>query len=105
MISQAVPVFDQNTQIQKDVNCTWNGIAWQLAHVALQQLTGSVVNWINSGFQGSPSFVSDPEDFFLQLNDQVTGAFIGNNGILAQALCSPFSTNIRLALALGQQSS
>ena len=102
-ISQSVPVFDQNTQVQKDVKCTWDGLAWQLAHVALHQLTGSVVSWINSGFKGSPSFVSNPEQFFLDLNDQVTGAFIGNSGILAQALCSPFSTNIRLALALGQQ--
>ncbi len=104
-ISQNVPIFDQNTQIKKDVDCTWNGLAWQMAHVALQQLTGSVVNWINSGFKGSPSFVSNPEAFFLNLNDQVVGSFIGNSGILAKALCSPFNNAIRLSLALGQQDS
>jgi len=100
--SQAVPVHDNSTQALKNVKCTWSGIAWQMAHVVLHQLTTSVVNWINTGFQGSPSFVSNPETFFVDAADQATGVFIANTGPLAQYLCSPFSLDIRLSLALGQ---
>ena len=47
-----------NTTASKNVTCTWNGIAWSLAHTVLHALTGSVVNWINSGFQGSPALLT-----------------------------------------------
>lgn len=101
----AVPVSDatvrSNTTAQKNVQCTWNGIAWQMAHVVLHSLTTSVVNWINSGFNGSPSFLSNPDQFFLNTADQLTGAFISDSGPLAQSLCSPFSLDLRLSLALG----
>ncbi|MDE1940695.1 MAG: hypothetical protein KGI66_01100 [Patescibacteria group bacterium] len=100
--SNAVPVWDQSTQAMKNAKCTGDGFAWQAAHVVLHALTTSVVNWINSGFQGSPSFVTNPGAFFADTADQVTGALISDTGPLAQALCSPFSLDIRLALALNQ---
>jgi hypothetical protein len=74
-------------------------LAWGLAKMLLQSLTADVVNWINSGFQGSPAFISNPQGFFLDVADQATGAFISNSGPLS-ALCSPFSLDIRLNLAL-----
>ncbi|MDE2040887.1 MAG: hypothetical protein KGI59_00670 [Patescibacteria group bacterium] len=101
-ITNAVPVYDQSTAALKNVKCTADGIAWQLAHVVLHELTTSVVNWINSGFNGSPAFLSNPQGFFLDVADQATGALIADTGPLAQALCSPFSLDIRLSLALGQ---
>ena len=101
--SNAVPVYDKATAALKDVKCKWDGIAWQMAQVVLQELTSSVVNWINSGFEGSPAFLTNPEGFFLDAADQATGAFIANAGPLS-GLCSPFSLDIRLSLALGQAS-
>jgi hypothetical protein len=101
----SVPVHDtqviSNTTAMKNVQCTWNGIAWQLARTVLHALTGSVVNWINSGFQGSPAFLTNPEGYFTNLGDQLTGEFISDTGVLS-GLCSPFSVDVRLALALGQ---
>ena len=35
-----------------------------LANEALQVLSGSIVNWINSGFDGSPAFVQDLKEHF-----------------------------------------
>lgn len=67
-----------------------------LAEMLLQQMTSSIVNWINSGFEGSPSFIQNPGAFFLDIADQATGAFISKD--LAD-LCSPFSIDIRLALS------
>jgi len=64
-------------------------------------MTASTVNWINSGFKGNPSFLTNPEGFFTNVADQATGAFIKKTGILSQ-LCSPFNIDVRLALALNQ---
>ncbi len=60
-----------------------NGLAWTVAKTAVNSITRSTVNWINSGFNGSPAFVTDlsaslqsvgdavAENFFSEL-DQVT---------------------------------
>ncbi len=80
-------------------NYVLDGLAWSVAKIMLQQVTASVVNWINTGFQGSPAFLTNPGAFFADTADQITGAFIANTGALSQ-LCSPFSIDIRLGLAL-----
>ena len=76
-------------------------LATMLAKQILHQLTVSVINWINTGFEGSPSFLQNPGAFFLDVADQVSGAFLASNGPLA-SLCSPFAIDIRLGLALNQ---
>ncbi|MFA6458861.1 MAG: hypothetical protein WCV79_00465 [Candidatus Paceibacterota bacterium] len=80
-------------------NYVLDGLAWSVAKIMLQQVTASVVNWINSGFEGSPAFLTNPGAFFADTADQITGAFIANTGVLSR-LCSPFSIDIRLGLAL-----
>jgi hypothetical protein len=74
-------------------------LAWAVAKSLVQQIVNSTVKWINSGFSGSPSFVTNPTQFFENVGDQATGAFLAQNGPLS-SLCSPISLNIRLALAL-----
>ncbi len=70
-----------------------------MAKQLINQMTTSIVNWINSGFEGNPSFITDPGGFFLDAADQVTGAMLNQNGPLA-SLCSPFSFDLRITLAL-----
>jgi hypothetical protein len=77
-------------------------IAVAIAKQLLMKITASVVNWINSGFNGSPAFVQNPAAFFENIGDQITGQFIASNGVLS-SLCSPFSLQIRIALATQQQ--
>lgn len=43
--------------------------AYSVGKVALHSLTKSVVNWINSGFNGSPAFVQDLNSTLLQIGD------------------------------------
>ncbi len=76
-----------------------NRLATMAAKQLIRQITASVVNWINSGFQGSPSFLQNPGAFFLDVADQTTGEFLATTGGPLTALCSPFSLNIRLALS------
>lgn len=77
----------------------------KLASVAakqiLHQMTVSVINWINSGFKGKPAFLTNPSGFFLDTADQITGAFLAQNGPLRK-LCSPWSADIRLGIAFNQ---
>ncbi|MEN9912656.1 MAG: hypothetical protein RLY66_64 [Candidatus Parcubacteria bacterium] len=100
----AVPVdttFNFHSIQQQTKDFVLNSLAWNVAKMTLQQLTTSIVNWINTGFEGSPAFIDNPEAFFLDLGDQVTGNFIANVGPL-QSLCSPWNIDLRLSLALGQ---
>lgn len=112
--AQGYPVYDNLNYIQNILNGSLlgtlvaqsttkevresilNGLAWMFAKMIVQQLTTSVVNWINSGFDGSPSFVKNPGAFFLDLADQATGVFIDGE---LKSLCSPFSIDIRIALS------
>jgi cytidylate kinase len=74
-------------------------LATTLAKQLIRSLTASVVNWINNGFQGSPSFLTNPGSFFLDVADQVTGAFIAGAGGPLSQLCTNFSIDIRLQLS------
>ena len=76
-----------------------DGLASMLVKQIIRTMTADVVNWINSGFEGSPSFMTNPGSFFLDMADQITGDFLNKYGGPLTALCSPFSIDIRLALA------
>lgn len=94
-----------NSITSKATNGMWikeyilDPLAWAVAKSLVQQIVNSTVNWINSGFSGSPSFVTNPTQFFENVGDQATGAFLAQNGPLS-SLCSPISLNVRLAIAL-----
>ncbi len=75
-----------------------DAIGYIIAKAILSKITASTVNWINTGFQGNPSFLTDPERFFGNIGDQVaTQYLLGANSPLNQ-LCSPFKVEVRLAL-------
>src|SRR3989344_4574420 len=73
-------------------------IAWFVAKVLIKHMTRSIVNWINSGFDGNPAFVTDLGGFLTDVADQEIGNFIYGSGL--SALCDPFELQIRLSLAL-----
>lgn len=87
------------TQGQWIQNSLLDGIAWMLAKQLLSQMTTSIVNWINSGFNGSPSFVQDLEGFLINVGDQAFGDYLQELGGPLSFLCSPFELDIRIALA------
>jgi len=83
----------------------WVGdaVAWTAAKAVVQSLTQSVVNWINSGFEGSPAFVTDLEENLTSLGDAVAEDFLrglddvveDNTGISIRA---PFQDEINRTL-------
>ena len=72
-------------------------LARTIGRAVIQQMTNSVVNWINSGFNGKPSFVTNFQQYFTNVGDQAAGEFI--RGTSLSFLCSPFQLKIRIAIA------
>lgn len=79
-----------------------DGIAFGLAKMIVKSMTQSIVSWINSGFQGSPAFISDLKSFLVDRADEIAGDFIYNNPDL-NFLCSPFQLDVKTALAVNYQ--
>jgi hypothetical protein len=72
-------------------------LAWQIGKIAIQTMTKSTVNWINSGFNGSPAFVTDLQAHLQGVGDVVAGALL--NQIASSAgLKSPFQSQLVDAL-------
>lgn len=77
-----------------------DAIAYALARAVVSSIVASTVDWINSGFQGSPAFITDLDGFLLNVADQEAGKFIASLGDVGSFLCSPFKLDIQIALAI-----
>ena len=60
-------------------------------------MTASIVNWINSGFHGDPTFISDPGAFFLDVANEITGKFMRDTALAP--FCDVQTPNIDRARA------
>ena len=60
---------------QDVLKCALDNLAWTVGKVAVQSITRSSVNWINSGFNGSPAFVTDLQQNLNVLSDTVANNF------------------------------
>ncbi len=79
-------------------DCIEQGVALGIGKYLLAQMTDSIVQWINGGFNGEPFFVTNPGQFFLDVGDQILGDMILGSDLAF--LCSPFKVHIQLALTL-----
>lgn len=101
ILGLTVPVSDLPTEtssaasVQKE--CI-DAIAYTIAKIAIQSISQSIINWINSGFEGGPAFVTDLDQFLFEIDVEVFEEFLGSDAIAF--LCSPWQFDIRLALAL-----
>ncbi len=68
-----------------------------ITRMLIAALTNSIVNWINSGFEGQPTFLNNSADFFKDLANQTSGAFINALGA-EDLLCGAFKPQIILGL-------
>jgi hypothetical protein len=77
-------------------DCIIKPLVNMMIKTLLREFTRSTVAWINSGFQGKPGFLTNPEGFFLDVGDQIAGQMIQQ---VAPTFCGPFSANLRLSLS------
>ncbi|HVT75363.1 MAG TPA: hypothetical protein VHD69_03075 [Candidatus Paceibacterota bacterium] len=79
-------------------DCVLKPIAIRLGKAMLQNITGSIVQWINNGFHGNPSFVQNLHGLIQDTTDMAIGEFIDRD-LGAGFLCNPFSLQVRIAVA------
>ncbi len=78
-----------------------DGLAWAIAKQVASDITRSLIDWVNSGFAGSPAFVTDLEGLLVNSADQAVGQFIDDElGEIGDLLCSPFALDVRVALSI-----
>ena len=70
--------------------------AWKAANLAIWYVTRSTVNWINSGFEGGPAYVTDFGGFLKDIADDEIGSFI--EGSALAFLCDPLDIKFSLML-------
>jgi len=68
-------------------------LGWTIGKIAIQMMTKSVVNWINSGFKGSPSFITNFSSFLTQVAD-VTAHSLISQIASNPAAKSPFQSQV-----------
>lgn len=77
---------------------TLDGLALMVARIAIDVMTESIVNWINSGFDGNPTFVDNLGGYLTDVADASAGAFIQELGL--GFICSPFQLDVQIAVTL-----
>lgn len=79
---------------------TWDTILWALAKAIIHQLTQNIVQWIRTGFEGNPLFITDPKRFFLNAVNEASGIFLDNyvSPEIYDLLCSPWRAPVFFAL-------
>ena len=83
-------------------NKSWllDGIAWATAKAIIGAMTQDLIAWVNSGFSGSPMFLTDTKGFLLDVGNQMAGEYIDSLGGIGSFICSPFRLDVKLAVAL-----
>jgi hypothetical protein len=74
-------------------------IAWAVAKAAVASMTKSMVNWINSGFNGSPAFVTNLQVYLGNINYSTANTFT-NQLATNPAVKSPFQSQVASLLQL-----
>lgn len=99
-ISEATASTAGQTQGFTIQRCIVEPLVTTLARTLLSKFTAQTVNWINSGFKGSPLYVTNLQGFMTDVADQTIGTFIEGLGPIGEFFCSPFDLQLRLSLNL-----
>lgn len=80
---------------------SWDSIAYCVVNAMIEYVANSTIAWIQGGFEGNPSFVTNPEQFFKDLADVEASAFLQElaYGTLGLNICEPFRAQIVLTIA------
>ncbi len=70
LTSGAVDTNDPATKALENKETCLKKIARAAAQTLLRKITQATVNWINTGFKGSPAFVQNPGRFFKSIADE-----------------------------------
>jgi hypothetical protein len=107
-------LLNSNTQSSAEVGTTigvfgigvltlpsWNSIAYCVVNAMITYVANSTIAWVQGGFEGNPSFVTNPEEFFTNLANIEASAFLQElaYGVTGLNICEPFRVQIVLTIA------
>ena len=106
--AQGLPVQDVLNTIQTTLSAlssasleqkelVWDGLFFDIAQQALQQMTNDILKWVSSGFDGEPAFVTDLLGYLRDVADDVAGDFIYGEGL--STICTPFKIDVVTTIA------
>lgn len=75
---------------------SWDSIAYCIVNAMIAYIADSTIEWINSGFNGNPAFLSNPDSFFKQLADDEAAGFMQSLAYGANNICELFKATIVL---------
>ncbi len=83
------------------IGASWNGVAYCIVNGLITYIADSTIAWANSGFQGNPAFLENPEAFFTTLADRQASEFISSLAYNTTGInvCEPFRVELAIALA------
>lgn len=96
-----VDILGEDKKMNKKERCL-DKIGKYMATKMLDEITLATVNWINSGFEGQPLYISDPEGFFTNIATEeinlVTGRLTDPEAILKYPFGEAIMTSILTSL-------
>ncbi len=96
-----VPVSEEavahNTNVLVYKECILDGIVARIRETLVSFMVKSTFNWVNTGNKGAPAFITNQEDFRLQIADKVVKEF--TEGDKTDVIFDDFKQDIRRALA------
>jgi hypothetical protein len=75
-----------------------DGIGWAIAKRIVSGMVRSLIDWVNTGFKGSPAFISDLKGFLTTIADEEFGRVISEMKGPGSFVCSPFQLKVELSL-------
>ncbi|MDR3547882.1 MAG: hypothetical protein P4M11_06410 [Candidatus Pacebacteria bacterium] len=87
-----------STAAEKVQGYVLNPLAWAVSKSVLQSIVNSTIKWVNSGFNGSPAFVTNLNKTLQNVGDTTANSFIKQlqtNG----SIKSPFQTQVASAVS------
>lgn len=84
-----------------------DSIGYCIVNAVIEYITQATIDWINSGFDGNPAFVDNPEQFFKDIGDIEAASFLQQvvQGATGIDICEPFRMQIVTGLAGSHSSS
>lgn len=113
-VEQGQVLLDSKTKASAEVGTTlgifgigvlalpsWNSIAYCVVNAMITYVANSTIAWVQGGFEGNPSFVTNPEEFFKDLANIEASAFLQElaYGVTGLNICEPFRVSIVLSIA------
>ena len=86
-----------------NLGISWDGLGYCVANAAIKYIKSATMNMINTGFNGNPAFVQNPQQFFNDISNVEANQFVNSlntssispalQGVVAKNLVSDYNSN------------